>query len=62
MFFKILFELLNIVKYLLLIGFIAFIAFPLFPKFAIGLLVFAVMYFISLMYDESKKKHIEKHW
>lgn len=61
MFFKILFELLNIVKYLLLIGFIVFIAFPLFPKFAIGLLVFAVMYFISLIYDESKKKHIEKH-
>jgi len=61
MFFKILFELLSIIKYLLLIAFIAFIAFPLFPKFSIGLLVFAVVYFISLMYDESKKKHIKKH-
>lgn len=62
MFFKIFFELLNILKYLLLIGLIAFIAFPLFPVFAIGLLIFAVVYFISLMYSSNKNKHVKKHW
>ena len=61
MFFKIVFELLNVVKYLLLIGLIIFIAFPLFPAFAIGLIIFAVVYFISLMYSNSKNKHVKKH-
>jgi len=61
MFFKIFFELLHIIWYLLLIGLIAFIAFPLFPVFAIGLLIFAVVYFISLMYSSNKNKHVKKH-
>lgn len=61
MFFKILFELLNVIKYLLLIGLIIFITFPLFPAFAIGLIIFAVVYFISLMYSNSKNKHVKKH-
>ena len=61
MFFKIFFELLNIIKYLLLIGLIIFIIFPLFPAFAIGVLIFAVVYFISLMYTSNKNKHIKKH-
>jgi len=62
MFFKTVFELLNIIKYLLLIGLIIFIAFPLFPAFAIGLIIFAVVYFISLMYGNNKNKHTKKHW
>lgn len=61
MFFKIFFELLNVVKSLLLVGLIIFIIFPFSPTLAKGLLIFAVAYFISLMYDTNKNKHIKKH-
>jgi len=62
MFFQILFKLLEILKYVVLIAFIIFLIFPLFPAFAIGLIIFAVVYFISLMYSSNKNKHTKKHW